>query len=255
MTYQAGQECLVDLADDSSDQVSDAGWPTAPSTQNLPSASPQIVSALSDNYQDFKRFLMRRVGDVATAEDILQSFCVRVLKQNIALRNNRSALAWLYTVLKSVLTDHYRRESTRQRNEAGYAEQCMNLGENIVEQETPSNYCACVSPLLDDLRRDYAQILYRADICEAPRAALGRELNISPDNLRVRLHRARKAMFEALKSRCGSCCDTQFDDCFCGKSSTTASSSRGGEDGSLAAVDVHRNPDRVATREIKVVKL
>jgi len=222
MTYETSQECLVDLTDECSDSISATKRKGTLPAQNQTAASLQIVLALNDNYKDFKRFLTRRVGDVATAEDVLQSFCVRVLKQNTALKNNRSTLAWLYTVLKTVLTDHYRRETTRQRNEAGYAEQCVNLGENIVELEAPSKYCACVSPLLDDLRRDYAQILYRADICQEPREALGQELNISPDNLRVRLHRARKAMFAALKSHCGSCCDTQFDDCFCGSTKSPA---------------------------------
>ncbi len=173
-----------------------------------------IETALSEHYNDFRRYLVRRVGDLATADDILQSFCVRVLKPNAPLRNNSSAVAWLYVVLKSVLMDHFRRETSRRRSEANYAEQQVVLGLNIVEEAADGYQCCCVKPLIGDLRSDYAQILTRVDIRGESRESLARELKINPENLRVRLHRARRAIFKALKSNCGSCCATGFDDCY-----------------------------------------
>jgi RNA polymerase sigma factor (sigma-70 family) len=180
-----------------------------------PRAREAIEAALNRHYQDFMRYLVRRLKDRATAEDVLQNFCVRVLTNSASLRENDSAVAWLYTVLRSVLTDHYRREATRRRHESGYAEQRVILGEDTVEHEDPSVICTCVRSLMPELRPDYAQILFRVDIHNEPRQALGAELGISAENLRVRLHRARQAMQKILKSYCESCCDQTFDDCSC----------------------------------------
>jgi RNA polymerase sigma factor (sigma-70 family) len=180
-----------------------------------PRASAAIEAALNRHYRDFMRYLVRRLKDRATAEDVLQNFCVRVLTNSASLRENDSAVAWLYTVLRSVLTDHYRREATRRRHESGYAEQRVILGEDTVEHEDPSVICTCVRSLMPELRPDYAQILFRVDIRNEPRQALGAELGISAENLRVRLHRARQAMQNILKSYCESCCDQTFDDCSC----------------------------------------
>jgi len=186
-----------------------------PSEKCLRQARPVIEAALSENYNDFRRYLVRRVGDLATADDILQSFCVRVLNPAVPLHNNASAVAWLYVVLKSVLADHFRCETTRRRSEASYAEQQVILGRDIVKDVIDGHQCRCVKPLIGHLRGDYAQILTRVDIRGDSRELLGRELKINPENLRVRLHRARRALFKALKSNCGSCCTTGFDDCYC----------------------------------------
>ncbi|NOX74724.1 MAG: hypothetical protein GXP03_14275, partial [Alphaproteobacteria bacterium] len=132
-----------------------------PSEKRLRQARLAIETALSEHYNDFRRYLVRRVGDLATADDILQSFCVRVLKPNAPLRNNSSAVAWLYVVLKSVLMDHFRRETSRRRCEENYAEQQVILGRNIVEDAADGYQCCCVKPLIGNLRSDYAQILTR----------------------------------------------------------------------------------------------
>ncbi len=174
-----------------------------------------IRQALREHYPEFRRYLLRQVGDQALADDILQNFCVRVLKRRAPLRNNDSVVAWLYVVLKSALADHFRREATRRRYEATYAEQQAVLGRDIVEDDSFERNCGCIKPLIGGLRSDYAQILTRIDIHGERRETLGKELEIKPQNLRVRLHRARQEVFKALKSNCGGCCATGFDDCYC----------------------------------------
>ncbi len=185
------------------------------SENRLKGPHPVIKMALSAHYTDFRRYLLRRVGNQATADDILQNFCVQVLKPRAPLRNNDSAVAWLYVVLKSVLMDHFRRETTRRRLETSYAEQQIVLGRDIVEEKVAGLQCSCIKPVINSLRRDYAQILTRIDMRGESREALGKELKISPENLRVRLHRARRAMYKALKLNCDGCCASGFDDCCC----------------------------------------
>ena len=74
-----------------SDQKSSMGELQDPGEASHPS-SPVLKLTLQAHYHDFRRYLIRRVGDQATAEDILQSFCIRVMQRGTQLRNENSAI-------------------------------------------------------------------------------------------------------------------------------------------------------------------
>jgi RNA polymerase sigma factor (sigma-70 family) len=185
-----------------------------PSDNKRP-ASPALERALQAHYVDFLRYLMRRVGDQATAEDILQSFCIRVMQSETQLRDERSAIGWLYTVLRSALMDHFRGDTVRKRGDARYSREKMVLDGDSSEAEDAGSICNCLHGLLPELRPDYAELLRRVDFLEEPRKDVAAEMGISQQNLRVRLHRARAAIGVALKQHCGACCASEFRDCFC----------------------------------------
>ncbi|MBA3910747.1 MAG: RNA polymerase subunit sigma-70 [Rhodobacter sp.] len=177
--------------------------------------SPAIETALQRHYSDFRRFLARRVGDAATAEDVLQNFCMRVLQSGTELRDDNSAVGWLYTVLRSALTDHYRKEARRRGGNDRFVRDQLTLGETSVEPGQDAGLCGCVNGLILDLRPEYGELLRRVDFDEEPRDKVGTDLGISQKNLRVRLHRARQAVGELLRGHCSGCCDENFRDCFC----------------------------------------
>ncbi len=193
-------------------------WPGQANT--LGSASPEIDAALRRHYTDFRHFLLRRVTDPSTADDVLQNFCIRVMQSRTELRDAKSALGWLYTVLRSVLIDHYRKETRRRRGENGYAVEAAILSEDVVSSESSDSICSCVNGLTSELRSDHAEILRRIDFDGELRERVSSELGITPQNLRVRLHRARAALKNALHGHCGACCETGFRDCYCDKGCT-----------------------------------
>jgi len=197
-----------------------------PSEQNHPHpVSPALEHALKAHYRDFQGYLVRRVGDQATAEDILQNFCIRVMKSQAQLRDEKSAIGWLYTVLRSVLMDHFRRETVRKRGDACYAQEQIILENDGVEPDEDGAICNCLRGLLPELRPESAELLRRIDFLEEPRKKVGADLAISQENLRVRLHRARLAIGVALKQHCGECCKTEYRDCFCERNCTFSDTS------------------------------
>src|SRR5260370_6141679 len=68
---------------------------------------------LTEAHDKFLRFLSARVGDAATAEDILQSAYVKAIEHGSELRDEESTVAWFYRILRNAVTDHYRRGATR----------------------------------------------------------------------------------------------------------------------------------------------
>lgn len=177
--------------------------------------TPAIETALTEYYHEFRRYLARRVGDTTTAEDILQTFCVRVITSRTVLRNSESVVAWLYTVLRSVLTDHYRSEAARRRRKDSYVQDQMVLGEDHIDLTHEKTACSCLRQLVPALRPDYAEILERIDLSDEPREQAAADLGITPSNARVRLHRARQALRVSLAAFCTDCSEGRFDDCTC----------------------------------------
>lgn len=62
---------------------------------------------------------------------------------------------------------------------------------------------ACSLGVLGTLRAEYATITQRVDLGEEPLDDVAHALAIAPNNAKVRLHRARKALRAALLAYCG----------------------------------------------------
>ncbi len=201
--------------------VSVQNRPHRPEADNASnSMTPAIEAALKAHYRDFLTYLLRRVGDPAAAEDVLQNFCLRVMQSGTELRDDRSAIGWLYKVLRSVLVDHYRRNAVRRRGLASYTQEKQVLEDSHVAAESDGAICKCIRGLVSGLRPEYAELVMRIDFLEESRDQVGADLDITQQNLRVRLHRARLAIGSALQKHCGACCQAGYDDCSCERDCT-----------------------------------
>ncbi len=175
----------------------------------------KVVSVLVENNRAFRRFLARRLGSMADVEDVLQDFCLKALASQNRLRDKNSIVAWLYTVLRSCLSDHYRKNQRRGKIKQAFAQELESSGEAGNVGDLHKNICACLHSLLPVLRPDYAELVRRVDLGEEERTVVAGDLGISSGTLAVRLHRARQVLKQALLTSCGSCLEHGFDDCGC----------------------------------------
>ncbi len=173
-----------------------------------------VEAALIENHRNFLRFLVRRIGDADTAEDVLQQFYLRAVGKGSGLRKSESVVAWLYRLLRTTLVDHYRRETARRRREADFA-QMEILSDEGRDAELERTICACFESLLPTLKSDYAEILQRVDLRGTPPREVARDLGLTASNARVRLHRARRAMKRSLLLLCRTCAERSCLDCDC----------------------------------------
>ena len=183
-----------------------------------------VTAVLTEHHTQFLRFLQKRLGDRDEAEDVLQDFYIRVLKKANQIRGKSSIIAWLYVVLKSVLADHFRRKSAERRvHQLMVAEwraippqqEMLAAGEEDFDRIA----CTCFYRLLPTLKREYADALLRVDLEQRSPGDVARALGITAGNMRVRLHRARRTLKEALERSCQQC---RAHDCFdCKKPSET----------------------------------
>ena len=170
--------------------------------------------------QGFLRFVQRRVGSRADAEDVLQTAFANVLERAGTLRRGDAVVAWFYRVLRNTIADQARRRAVRHRVPA------RSAGETTVapDLEFERNVCTCVLDELDDVRPDYAEILRRVEIEERSLGDVARALGITVRNARVRLHRARRALRGRLELVCRTCAEHGCLDCTCRRRRARAAS-------------------------------
>jgi len=154
-------------------------------------------------------FVRRRVPDEELAEDILQSSLVKAVENLDSLKSDERLVSWFYSILRNAIADHYRRAG---RLPTLQLDPALDVEEELSEEKV---LCQCFEALLPLLKREYSEIIDLLDLQgQAPAAAAG-HLGLSQNNLKVRHHRARRALKRRLEETCRVCAAHHCLDCTC----------------------------------------
>ncbi len=179
--------------------------------------TPEVLHTLVENHRRFLAFVERRVGSREAAEDILQDAFVRGLAAAPPLREQDSAVAWFYRMLRNAIIDHWRRRAAEQRA-VDRAATLTAEAVPAVDDELMHTVCACVGELVATLKPEYADAVRRVDLGGASVKAFAEAAGISANNASVRLFRGREALRRQVMRACGTCADHGCLDCTCGTS-------------------------------------
>ena len=177
-----------------------------------------VASRLAGSHREFLAFLERRLGDRALAEDILQDAFVKSIERAEALRDDESAVAWFYRVLRNAIIDHHRRGAVRSRSLELLAGEMKEAVEP--PPEIHGAICACVGELAANLKPEYAEAIRRVEVDGLPVQEFASQAGITANNASVRVFRAREALRKQVEASCRTCADHGCLDCTCGKSKT-----------------------------------
>jgi RNA polymerase sigma-70 factor (ECF subfamily) len=159
----------------------------------------------------FVRLARLRVPTEADAEDVVQRALLRATERSATLAAPAQARAWFYRILHRAIADHHRsRRADPLRSPAA-----ADLDEIATEPAITTAVCPCALRLLAELRPAYAEMIRRLDVDGEDTAEVARALGISPGNLHVRLHRARRALREDVQHHCGVDALAPCLDCAC----------------------------------------
>jgi RNA polymerase sigma factor (sigma-70 family) len=191
--------------------------------QTPPTAEPRaptLAAVLVENRRQFLAFLERRVGDRATAEDILQDAFVRGLNKFDTLRSDESAVAWFYRLLRNALIDYRRRNGAAERKLSAFGAELEQSTQPDVEMHRA--ICHCVGELATTLKDEYADALRAIEIDGITVKDFAQLARISPSNAGVRIFRAREALRKQVVRSCGACADHGCQDCTCARPTRAA---------------------------------
>src|SRR5919198_4986063 len=118
-------------------------------------ASPSPIETLLENHRAFLRYLERRVGDPALAEDILQDAFAKIVARPEQAPRDESIVPWFYRTLRNAAIDQFRRRGAADRAYEAFARELETRNTPTREMET--EICACVSRLASTLKPEYAE--------------------------------------------------------------------------------------------------
>ncbi len=176
----------------------------------------RAVDIIVENHRVFLRYLERRTGNRALAEDLLQEAFVRNLER-IASVPEEGVVPWFYRVLRNAAIDRHRRQATAERGLAALTQEMADAA--VPPPDMHLEMCACVGRLAETLKPEYAAVLKAVDIDDMPVKVFAEAADLTPSNAGVRLFRAREALRKQVVRSCGTCAEHGCVDCSCGKPS------------------------------------
>jgi RNA polymerase sigma-70 factor (ECF subfamily) len=156
-------------------------------------------------YREFdaqlRRFIKGRVRDADAAEDILQDVYLRIHNGLGRLRSGDRLEAWIYSVARNAIIDHYRRP----RIAGELPEELAEPEEE--ERDAMSSLSSSLRSLLACLPADYRQAIEMTEFEGLTQAEMGRRTGLSLSGAKSRVQRARVKLAQALLD----CCHLEFD--------------------------------------------
>lgn len=163
-----------------------------------------IEAKLSGERDRRLRFLASRLPSREDAEDVLQDFSIRAIQGAARLSDPQKIDAWLNVSLRNTLFDRYRREGARRRLQQGVASEPPAAEHGDADDDMEASM-ACLSLAIGELKPAYAALIRRAELQQTPLKVVAEELDLTANNVGVRLHRAREALRQSMRARCSAC--------------------------------------------------
>ena len=154
-------------------------------------------------------YLRRYCGDEQLAQDLAQETLLRVSRSLPQFDGRSSLKTWAISIAHRVVSDHYRRSRHH------LSEVCFDDGMEIVDgaPETDQRIIVdemntCVREVIDTLPEAYRAALVLRDLEGLSVAEVAEISNCSLATAKIRIHRARKRLEEALGKACEFYSDT-----------------------------------------------
>jgi len=169
-----------------------------------------------DIYESFneriRRYLARIVGETE-AEDLAQEVFVKVGRGLKDFRRESSLSTWIYKIATNTARDRLRTLSLQKEapNVRGGNDEGEAGEEDILtEDHRPSLEASlikkemneCIRGVVGGLRENYRTVLVLSDFEELSNVEIAGILSISPDTVKIRLHRARASLRQELGAKC-----------------------------------------------------
>lgn len=193
--------------------------PTLPTLTDQPNLGlmKRLEESLIENLHTFTAFVRSRVGDPHLAEDLVQESMVKALAAENKPAGEKDTITWFYRILRHSIIDLYRRDAVRKKA-------LEKFEHELPAQPSPEDekvLCQCFKRLMPALPENYRVLLQRIDLDGEDSGTVATELQLTRNNLTVRLHRARKHLRDELSRNCRACAKHGCLDCTCGDNPAT----------------------------------
>jgi RNA polymerase sigma-70 factor (ECF subfamily) len=178
----------------------------------MPDLQQNFPGLYSEYYPKIVGYLRRLVGD-AEAEDVAQEAFVKISKSLDGFRGESQLSTWIYRIATNAALDHHRKQSSQRaaRTTEIPDEDDITSDESAVLQDNAplhdvslirKDMNECIRGLVEKLPENYRIVLTLGDLEEFTNAEIADILNLSLDTVKIRMHRARRHLKEAMDAAC-----------------------------------------------------
>jgi RNA polymerase sigma-70 factor (ECF subfamily) len=157
-------------------------------------------------------YLCRLAGE-SEADDLCQEVFVKVERSLGSFRNEAQLSTWIYRIATNSFHDRLRSPSFKQKSKEHPIEiddHTLEDRDFITQQQKPgidqqvirSEMNDCIRGYIDQLSEDYRTVLLLSEEEGFKNREIAEILQISLDNVKIRLHRAKAKLKESLQSNC-----------------------------------------------------
>jgi RNA polymerase sigma-70 factor (ECF subfamily) len=163
-----------------------------------------------------RTFIVRRVGNEADADDVLQEVFLRIHRYRGGVERDDRLVAWLFQVTRNAIADYHRSPERRRELSAGVAadlefgREAAVPGPDEPDRPTAQSWqelAACLRPMVDRLPPIYRDAVALVDLGGVPHREAAGRIGLSISGMKSRVQRGRQALKEMLDD----CCRLELD--------------------------------------------
>ncbi len=156
-----------------------------------------------EHRSELYRFVLKRVRDDASAEDIVHDVLVKAYSRQRTLKEPSKLRPWLYQITRNAIVDYYRSQKPAQAVPDDFVREDTNEEDDHAQKEL----ARCLVPLLNELPDLYRQALRLAEFEGATQREVASQLGLSLSGAKSRVQRGRKMLLGVLLK----CCRVELD--------------------------------------------
>lgn len=153
--------------------------------------------------QPIMRYLERYVGDRTVAEDLWQETLMRMHQGLSSFAGRSSIKTWAFSIASRVAADHFRHPARKTGIvELDEVAELSDTDRAICERLVVDEMNECVRQVIDSLPDAYRAALILHDLEGLSAEQISEICDCSVASAKIRIHRARLRLKEALKAQC-----------------------------------------------------
>jgi len=174
---------------------------------------PKLPRYLLDHRDGIRRYILSLIKDPAEADDLAQETYLRAHAGFHTLKSEEKALPWLYRIATNVSYDRFRQASYKQSQKAteiieadesdpSSAASIPDDGPRLDLAMEQDEMSGCVQQYIAQLSDQYRSVILLHDTQGLTNPEIAEMLDLSVATVKIRLHRARKRLRDALDRAC-----------------------------------------------------
>ena len=154
-------------------------------------------------YAKVRRFILTLVRDDWVADDLIQETFLRIQQNIESLRDPSKLSSWIFRIAYNLCQDHFRQLKRSRKEERIDQEEMEDFKETLIQKELEQRQMGeCVQNQINLLPEPLRTVLLLFDIMELSHQEIADTLAITIENVKVRLHRARRKLKAILVEKC-----------------------------------------------------